>query len=372
MDYTPRIPASVTFAAGQSEASFSIRAIPDGKRETGEGLRLDFGPLPSGVRKGAWGPYETIAFVDQVLPEYTAGFGAEAYTATEGGDDARVSIHLNEPVEIEPLEVRLSVQRGGGATVEDYAGIPARVTFDVGDQTQTITVVATDDADDDGGERVTLSFVEDPTDRVSTGNGPSAATVALEDNDGAEQVTVSFGAATYTATEGGDDATVRVELDAAPGRTVTIPLTTAGGGGATTADYSVNPERVTFGANVTAKTVTVTATADSDLPWCTTRDLGQQLPSTPRSEVPHDEFQAHPAEVRPEGLPCPELAGVRDGSPRSRESDRLARTHRWHARQLELAEADAQEARPTTQVLEPRHRDDGHLGLGVWPGVQAD
>ena len=42
------------------------------------------------------------------------------------------------------------------------------------------------------------------------------------------------------------------------------------------------------------------------------------------------------------------------------------------AQELELAEADAQEARPTTPVLEPRHRDDGHLGLGVWPGVQAD
>ena len=67
-----------------------------------------------------------------------------------------------------------------------------------------------------------------------------------------------------TEAPGGDDATVRVELDAAPGRTVTIPLTTAGGGGATTADYSVNPERVTFGANVTATTVTVTATDDSD------------------------------------------------------------------------------------------------------------
>ena len=35
------------------------------------------------------------------------------------------------------------------------------------------------------------------------------------------------------------------------------------------------------------------------------------------------------------------IGGVRDGSPRSRESDRLARTHRWQARQLELAEADA-------------------------------
>ena len=68
-------------------------------------------------------------------------------------------------------------------------------------------------------------------------------------------------------------------------------------------------------------------------------------------------------EVRPEDLPCPKLAGVRDGSPRSRESDRLARTHRWQARQLELAEAEAQEARPTTPVLEPRHRDDVTLGV---------
>ena len=45
------------------------------------------------------------------------------------------------------------------------------------------------------------------------------------------------------------------------------------------------------------------------------------------------------------------MAGVRDGSPRSRESDRLGRTHRWPARQLELAEADAQDARPTEGVL---------------------
>ena len=88
----------------------------------------------------------------------------------------------------------------------------------------------------------------------------------------------------------------------------------------------------------------------------------------PEIRGPETSF-THPADGRP---PCPELAGVRDGSPRSRESDRLARTHRWQARQLELAEADAQEARPTTQVLEPRHRDNGHLGRGVWPGVQAD
>ena len=261
VDYTPRIPASVTFAAGQSQASFSIRAIPDGERESGEGLRIDFGPLPSGVARSEWGPYETIAFVDQVLPEYTARFGAAEYTATEGGGGARVTIHLSAEVEIEPAEVRLQVEYGGDATEDDHGSIPTVVTFLVGERTQTITVTATNDTDDDDGESVTLSFLNDPNGRVSTGNGPNSATVALEDNDGAERVTVSFGAATYTATEGGSDATVSVELDAAPGRSVTIPLTKADIGGATQADYSGIPGSVTFGANQTAKTVTVTATA---------------------------------------------------------------------------------------------------------------
>ena len=59
------LPSSVTFAVGESVTDFSMRAIPDRKVEIGEGLRLDFGPLPAGVRKGAWGPYETIEFVDE-------------------------------------------------------------------------------------------------------------------------------------------------------------------------------------------------------------------------------------------------------------------------------------------------------------------
>ena len=251
---------SVTFGVGESVTSFSMRAIPDGRRETGEGLRLDFGRLPAGVRQGDWGPYETIAFVDQVLPGYTVLFGAESYTATEGGAPARVSIHLSEPVEIEPLVVRLVVTHLG-ATAADYTGIPKSVRFGVGEQTQTITVKATDDTDDDDGESVTLSFVNDPNGRVRVRTGPASATVALADNDGPRRVTVSFGAVTYTATEGGADATVRVELDAAPGRSVTVPLTKAHLGNATAADYSGIPMNVTFAANQTSRTFPVMATA---------------------------------------------------------------------------------------------------------------
>ena len=132
---------SVTFGVGESVTDFFMRAIPDGRRETGEGLRLEFGRLPAGVRAGTWGPYETIEFLDEYLPDLTVRFGDEAYTATEGGAAARVSIHLSEEVEVEPLVVQLSAQPGGGATSRDYS-VPLSVTFAVGERTRTIEVVA--------------------------------------------------------------------------------------------------------------------------------------------------------------------------------------------------------------------------------------
>ena len=58
------IPASVTFGPNERQADFILRAVLDQQDETGEGLRIDFGPLPAGVRKGTWGPYETVEFVD--------------------------------------------------------------------------------------------------------------------------------------------------------------------------------------------------------------------------------------------------------------------------------------------------------------------
>ena len=100
--------------------------------------------------------------------------------------------------------------------------------------------------------------------RIRSSSATVTTTVALEDNDGVERVTVSFGAATYTATERGADATVRVELDTAPGRAVTVPLTTTNVGGATASDYSPIPASVTFAADQTAMTFTVTATPDTD------------------------------------------------------------------------------------------------------------
>ena len=77
---------------------------------------------------------------------------------------------------------------------------------------------------------------------------------------------VSFGAGSYSVDEGGA-VDVTVQLDAAPGREVVVPVSAAGAGGATPpgetgADWSGVPENVTFGATDTAMTFTLAATQD--------------------------------------------------------------------------------------------------------------
>ena len=80
---------------------------------------------------------------------------------------------------------------------------------------------------------------------------------------------VSFGAGSYSVVEGGT-VEVTVQLEAAPGREVVVPVSAAGAGGATPpgetgADWSGVPESVTFGAADTAQTFTLAATDDTDV-----------------------------------------------------------------------------------------------------------
>ena len=76
-------------------------------------------------------------------------------------------------------------------------------------------------------------------------------------------VTVQFGAANYTATEGGTAATVTVNLSADPERSVTIPITAAGADGAGSGDYTLSDTSVTIDSGETSATFIVTATDDS-------------------------------------------------------------------------------------------------------------
>ena len=77
-------------------------------------------------------------------------------------------------------------------------------------------------------------------------------------------VTVAFGQATYTATEGAvEGVTVTVTLSADPQRDLTIPLTVTPQGGAEAADHTGVPTSVSFAAGVTATSFVVVAVDDA-------------------------------------------------------------------------------------------------------------
>ena len=75
-------------------------------------------------------------------------------------------------------------------------------------------------------------------------------------------MTVQFGAASYTATEGGTAATVTVNLSADPERSVTIPIIAEGAGGTGSGDYTLSETSVTIDSGDTSATFVVTATDD--------------------------------------------------------------------------------------------------------------
>ena len=171
--------------------------------------------------------------------------------------------------------VRLSL--GGTATeTADYTISDKSLTLPAGEGTGASTVSATvtgvdDDLDDDG-ETVVVS---------ATHNGAAFGdprTVTIEDDDDPE-VTVSFSQAEYRAAEGGH-VDVTVTLSAVPERQVSIPVEAEGADGADSADFSISPSTLSFGANERTKTVRVSAANDSAV------DPGESVALSFRTPLP--------------------------------------------------------------------------------------
>ena len=186
-----------------------------------------------------------------------AAFDADAYTATEGVAAAVVTVTLNPPPSA-PVQIPLALKSyQGGATAADHSALPPTLNFAAMENRKAFVVTATDDAINDDGESITLGFGDLPEGYAT--DMPPTATVSLAD----DEETVSFGADTYTATEGGTAATVTVTLSAASSAPVDVALTATRNGSTAAADYSGIPATLSFAATETSKIFTVTATDDA-------------------------------------------------------------------------------------------------------------
>ena len=260
------VPTSVTFNSGDTEKTFDFTATQDTVDDDGESVKLTFGTLPTGVTEGTTNE-TVVSITDDDVPAVTVSFDKATYTVAESDDSTTTEVEENKAsikvkLSADPertVTIPINKDNQDGATGGDYSGVPTSVTFESGDTEKTFDFAATADSVDDDGESVKLTFGTLPT---GVTEGTTNETVVSITDDDVPAVTVSYEQATYTVAEG-SSITVKVKLDVAPERTVTVPINKVPQGGATTADYSGVPTSVTFNSGDTEVNIPFAATADS-------------------------------------------------------------------------------------------------------------
>ena len=146
------VPNGITFDAGETYTYFRVHPVADIVEEEDERVWLGLGSLPDGVSAGNY----SQTYV-RIVDAAHVSFGSSSYVATEGRDDAVVTVRLNKPLPHD-VSIPLTAEGGSGATSDDWSGVPQKLTFTTGDTEKTFTVVAVDDTVEDDGEMVTLGF----------------------------------------------------------------------------------------------------------------------------------------------------------------------------------------------------------------------
>ena len=278
------VPASVTFASGETSKTFTFSATQDNVNDDGEGVKLAFGTLPSGVSAGTTeeatvsiddddGPGVSVSeplvsiaeggasarsvlvrVADDDNVPVTVTFGQASYTVAEGGTVA-VAVNLSADPE-RPVVIPVTTSNQGTTTAADYSGVPASVTFASGETSKTFTFSATQDNVNDDGERVKLAFGTLPS-GVSAGT-TEEATVSIDDDDGGG---VSVSEPLVSIAEGGSG-TYTIVLDSQPTADVTVTVNDP----ADNTDVTADPASLTFSSSDwgSPKMVTVSAAQDAD------------------------------------------------------------------------------------------------------------
>ena len=148
----------LTFPAEETEQTFTITANHDGDGED-ETVELGFGELPEIVIAGE-PAVATVTLEDKGLVELKVSFGQAEYQVMEG-QQADIEMKV-APTADRRVEVPLVVAARGGATDEDYSGVPAKVVFEEGESEGTISMEVLADEVNDPGEGVVLSLGELP------------------------------------------------------------------------------------------------------------------------------------------------------------------------------------------------------------------
>ena len=247
-------PASLTFSASTWSTAQTVTVSAKQDDDAIDEEQVTITHTVSGADYGSVSASDVaVTVTDDDDPAVRVSFGASAYSVDEGSG-VTVKVQLSADPE-RTVTIPLSATDRGGASNDDYSGVPDSVVFGSGETEKSFTFTAATDEVDDDGESVELSFGTLP-DRVTVGSTATSA-VSITDDDTAG-VTVSESALTI---EEGGDATYTVRLDTQPTDSVTVTVNDPAN-----TDVTAEPASLTFSASTwsTAQTVTVSAKQDDD------------------------------------------------------------------------------------------------------------
>ena len=199
--------------------------------------------------KNSFGSSSPVSVSKTPRAGVAVSFGAAALSVDEGGS-AAVTLTLAE-APTASVTVQIGATPGAGLDPNEYSGVPSSVTFNAGETSKSFTVTTVDDTDDEPDRTLTLSLGTLPDGYVPGTHETLALTVA--DND-VPIVSVSFGRAT---------ASVTVSLSQAPEREVVVAIRATRGANLAADEYSGVPADVTFAADETSTSFTVTFEDDT-------------------------------------------------------------------------------------------------------------
>ena len=184
-------------------------------------------------------------------------------SASAAEDDGHVVFEVTISVASDATTTADYATSDGTATAgQDYTAASSTLAFPANSTSSlTISVAVIDDTvDEDEEETFTLTLSNVAGAELAGGDTTLVVTGTIVDNDD-PQVAVSFATSTHAVDEGATT-TITVTLSENPEREVVIPLIRTELGGASSTDYSVVPESLTFTSGETERSFTFTAVDD--------------------------------------------------------------------------------------------------------------
>ena len=170
------VPASVVFNSGDTEKTITFTATVDSDNDDGEGVKLSFGRLPTGVSAGTTAE-TTISITDDDVPSIPVSKPDLTVTEQDVTGDSYTVVLGSRPTAVVTVTI-------AGHSGTDVTPNPATLTFSTTNwnTAQTVTVTAGNDADTTN-DTVTLTHSATSADSDYSGISIASVTVTVNDND---------------------------------------------------------------------------------------------------------------------------------------------------------------------------------------------